>query len=105
MASQSIFDQGSGLNKFLDSGIGQKLTNVFENVVTNAASGLVKTKSNVSTINGQQIAPPVVNQNNPNAGGLLNSLGFGTVNGQPNYLVIGIVVLVIGLIAFLIFKK
>lgn len=100
----SIFDQGSGLNSFLNSGVGIKLTNVFSDVASNLVGGLVKTKKETTTANGQVIPPAVINQNNPNAGGLLNSLGFGT-GGSPNYILIGLIVGIIALVIFLIVKK
>ena len=103
-SSSSIFDSGSGLNKFLDSGIGMKLTNVFADAAKNYSEALVKNKYPARSTNGQVIQNGTANQNNPNAGGLMNSLGFGT--GQtPNYLLIGLIVSVIGLAFYLIAKK
>lgn len=104
-SSLSIFDSGSGLNQFLSSPIGSKLTNVFTDVVSNVTSGLVKTKAVSQSSNGQVQSTPIVYQNNPKAGGLMNSIGFGNADGSTNWLMVGGAAIVLALIAFLVLKN
>lgn len=90
------------------------ISNVFDGFVTQTLdrAGIVKmAKPAAGNLSAEQLQAgmypgnPSINQNNPNAGGLMNSLGFGSSSGSNNLLMIGLVVGAVGLASYLVFKK
>ena len=93
--------------------IATSLTNVFSTALntTLERNGLVKQgPAPTGNLSASQIAAgqvpgsPSINQNNPNAGGLMNSIGFGGAGGMSPMVIFGGVA-VLGLVAFLALKK
>lgn len=91
-----------------------QLTNFFSGVLSTTLerNGLVKQgpqpTGNLSQAQLQQgyvAGNPTLNQNNPNAGGLMNSIGFTRADGSMNLAMVGGAFGLMGLLAYLVLKK
>jgi hypothetical protein len=104
---------GNTNDSWFNSDFGKLITNVGTTFIntTLERNGLIKPgpqpSGNLSEAQikaGQTAGTPTIKNSNPNADGLLNSLGFGMNNGGINWMMIGIVAALV-LVLVLIFRK